>query len=259
LTRESGRARKYSMQTKREGQHVKYLRSELNNLRDHLRLTRMADRHLLLHEKQLKAKLQHLKNNIRHYKHAFRLEKRNFKARLEGEHRGFEARRHSNQQSLRRLMVKLEVDKTHLAHVEKEKFATFHARDKLLRLLNVQRQWRSQQIRRLKALKGEFHTALAKERFVEKELKKQMKFSRHLKRVLACGRWRILSSKQERFSRLLKQEGFKLRMLFTKLRLVDDKVHKLMEMLRKVAFERKKGEERLQRELVEAAHHAAAP
>jgi len=257
LGRERSRAKKFSMQTQHEKNRNNQLRAELERALQHFRLTRNKERQALVHEKDLKERMRQLKKEIRHAHDAVKSTKRNFKYQFNKEHRGFKAMKYRDHQAIERLSLKLKHDKLQLAHVEKTKFATLSAHEKVLRLLKVQRERMSQQNRKTKILKREFNAALEKERFVERELKKQMKFSRRLRKVLACGRWRSLSSEQKRYSELLKQEKFKLEQLVKKLRLVDDKVQNLMKMLRRVVLERKEGEKKIHEELVEAAHHTA--
>lgn len=257
LGQERSRAKKYSMQTQHERNRKNQLNAELAKALHHFKLTSNAERHLLVHEKDLRKSMRQLKKEIRHIHNVVKSEKHKFKYQINKEHRGFKSMKFRDQQAIESLSLKLKSNKLQLAHVEKTKFATVVAHKKVLRLLKVQRERMSQQNRKTAILKREFHAALEKERFVEGELKKQMKFSRQLKKVLACGRWRFLSSRQKKYSELLRQGGFKLKQLFKKLRLVDDKVHNLTKMLRRVALERKEGEKKVQKELVEAAHHIA--
>lgn len=216
---------------------------------------RKKEKQSLAHERRIKKELQLHERKITHYQTEMRSQEHRFKLGLQKEKNREEVQRRHARNLIGMLTRKLNKEKEGTRKLGKEKHVFLHVRSRLLTWLKIEKGRRSKQLQNMEILKRELHDAVMKERSVERELKKQMQVTKHLKALFGCGKWQILANHEKKHSWLLKREGIILSRLAHELYHVERKVRDLTKMLKRHAYRTRTQAVRRKKELERAERY----
>merc|ERR1712137_413294 len=185
LAVEAQKEKKFSVQIKHERYWNERRNLKLRSLRRRLRAIRKTNRLLYIREKHIKTILLVEARRIRHARAELRTVNRRYALRLREQRR----RDQAQHRHILSLMHKLKEEQDGLRRIEK-KNAAWHARAKLIALLRRERRRRLRQHKEMSKLQTKLRHAVSEEKLAERELHKQMKLARHLKKIFGCGRMR---------------------------------------------------------------------
>jgi len=192
----------------------------------------------LAHERHIKKELQLVEKKIAHIKIEMRSQEKKFKLGLQAEKKREAMHRRHARDVIHILTLKLTRLQQGARLVRNEKHALLTVRARLLAWLKLERGRRSEQRKNQRNLKKKLHDAVMKVKFLESELKKQMKVTERLK-VLLCGKWQSMANKEKKYSGLLRKKGLILSRLSRELYLVERKVKNLTKMLKRGTHEKR--------------------
>merc|ERR1712137_275209 len=181
LAVEAQKEKKFSVQIKHERYWNERRNLKLRSLRRRLRAIRKTNRLLYIREKHIKMILLVEATRIRHARAELRTVNRRYALRLREQRR----RDQAQHRHILSLMHKLKEEQDGLRRIKK-KNAAWHARAKLIALLRRERRRRLRQHKEMSKLQTKLRHAVSEEKLAERELHKQMKLARHLKKIFGC-------------------------------------------------------------------------
>lgn len=243
------RMRETLLHIKQQKHWNKQLNLKLSSLHKRLEALRKKEKRSLAHERHIKKELQAVERKTGHILIEMRSQEKKFKLGVQAAKNKEVAYRQHARHLIQKLTLKLNSEKRRARKLHNEKHALSHARARLLTWLKLEKGRRAKQSKSQQSLKKKLHDAVIKERYLESELKKQMKITERLKALLGCGKWRVMANHGRKYSGLLRKEGSVLSRLARELYHVERKVRKLTHMLKRGAHDRRTQAVQSKREL----------